>query len=143
MPSSGAIFWLLVLVVARRLVAIGPTAGPTGLVSASVSPTARRSRRPPPMSRWNACPTKQDLLRAIMKELVAQVAGQIEALAAGGDASAVRACFAVLVDQAADNRTVVVLLEWRKRTEPRLAAEVRRDHRCIVATRPASERRAE
>jgi len=56
-------------------------------------------------------PTKDDLLRAIMKELLQQLTDQARLLAAEGDpATALFEFFAALVDQSAAKKTVVDLL---------------------------------
>lgn len=56
-------------------------------------------------------PTKNDLLRAIMKDLLDRLAGEAAALAGGGDpASAVFTFFTRVVDAAAAKRTVIDLL---------------------------------
>jgi AcrR family transcriptional regulator len=69
-------------------------------------------------------PAKDDLLRAIMKDLLQRLAGEAAALAADGDpATALFEFFARLVGQAAAKKTVVDLLA-RAGTEVRVAEPV-------------------
>lgn len=56
-------------------------------------------------------PTKQDLLVAIMKDRLARVGAEAEALVTGGDPDAFFTFFTSLVDQAASKKSVVDALE--------------------------------
>ncbi|TCO53172.1 TetR/AcrR family transcriptional regulator [Actinocrispum wychmicini] len=56
-------------------------------------------------------PTKYDLLAAIMKEVAARLAAEVEELAQQEDPAALFAFFSRLVEQASAHKTVVALLE--------------------------------